>query len=160
VKGKIWALALLTLIVWSGVYFNSNFNLGNKSAGDSIRIETIKEVFDMTTIKSSLIGHGFGIGTETRPVRMEITFLEIFHKQGFLGLSVWFLLLGLVIFDINKIKNRDVKRKYMMCVLFTYLISVTNPYLNNPIGISLILIIWSSSRSITKHENFSLHPNV
>src|SRR5690606_34633723 len=44
IKGKIWAIALIISIVWGAIYFNSNFDLGNKIAGDSIRIETIKEV--------------------------------------------------------------------------------------------------------------------
>src|SRR5690606_14431008 len=42
IKGKIWAIALIISLIWGAIYFYSNFDLGNKIGGDSVRIETIK----------------------------------------------------------------------------------------------------------------------
>ena len=56
--------------------------LGDRSQSDAGRIAQIKEVISMTSVLSSFIGNGFGIGIPSRPVHMEISYLEIFHKQG------------------------------------------------------------------------------
>jgi hypothetical protein len=115
---------------------------------DSIRILTIDQVFTHITPMSLLIGHGFGIGVEIRPIHMEISYLEIFHKQGMLGISFYTFLLTKLMGNYYKLlrnvnKDFSVKMKalaFMAASFFVYIQSATNPLLNNPIGISIVLI--------------------
>ena len=74
---------------------NSNL-LGNRSYSDDGRLQQIKEVEGQINLVSFLIGHGFGVGIPSRPVHMEISYLEIFHKQGLIGLGFWAYLLWML----------------------------------------------------------------
>ena len=66
--------------------------LGDKNWSDIIRRRQIQQVFERISIPSFLIGHGFGIGVPVRKIHMEIAYLEIFHKQGLIGLVFWLIL--------------------------------------------------------------------
>lgn len=117
--------------------------LGDKSDSDIIRFVTINQVIDDIGVFSFFLGHGFGYGVEIRPIHMEISFLEIFHKQGLLGLFFWMYLLFLNFKYYFKIKDKKYKKlalPFLLSVCFTYLQSLTNPYINNPIGISIIML--------------------
>jgi hypothetical protein len=117
--------------------------LGDKSNSDMIRFITFFEVIDRVNPLTFIIGNGFGIGVPSRPIHMEVSFLEIFHKQGFIGVSFW-LCLFIYIFNLYfKINNKDYKRialPFLLSVIFIILQSFTNPYMNNPIGLTMILI--------------------
>ena len=115
--------------------------IGDKSASDQVRIDTFDQVIDRINIFTIFIGQGFGNGVPIRPERMEISYLEIFHKQGILGLSFWIMLLFLNFYFYNKIKNhREIALAFLLSVCFVYLQSLTNPFINNPIGISIITL--------------------
>ena len=117
--------------------------LGNKAESDIIRIVTLDQVIDDINIFSFFLGHGFGQGVEIRPVHMEISFLEIFHKQGLFGLFFWMYMLFLNFKYYFKIKSKDYKKialPFLLSVCFTFLQSLTNPFVNNPIGISIIML--------------------
>ncbi|WP_141052062.1 O-antigen ligase family protein [Aliarcobacter cryaerophilus] len=131
------------LIIFLPFYTNI---IGERDVSDSIRILQIKEVFDSITISSFFIGHGYGIGVPTRPNGMEITFLEIFHKQGILGLFLWIGFLFYMIYNYLIIKNIAYKKTFkpfLVSTFFVYFQSLTNPYLNNPIGMSMVLLAFS-----------------
>lgn len=116
--------------------------LGNRDFSNSERKKQLDQVLERTTLSSSLIGHGFGLGVPVRPVHMEISYLEIFHKQGILGLLFW----GLIFFMLTK-RYFSASRKYAALssafyfgALFIFFQSMTNQYFNNPIGMSFILV--------------------
>ncbi|SJN48235.1 hypothetical protein FM120_20905 [Sphingobacterium faecium PCAi_F2.5] len=117
--------------------------LGNKSESDLVRVVTINQVLDQMSFFSFFFGHGFGNGVQIRPVHMEISFLEIFHKQGVLGLFFWSYLLYMVFNNYKKIETSQFKHiamPFTLSVVFVYIQSFTNPFVNNPIGISIIII--------------------
>lgn len=118
-------------------------SLGDKSGSDSARFVQIDQVLSNVNPISFFIGHGFGIGVPIRPRGMELSLLEIFHKQGLLGLSFWFGMFIYIFLMYSNIKNKDYKKKalpFLLSVIFIILQSGTNPYMNNPIGLSMILI--------------------
>ena len=115
--------------------------IGSKGESDQIRITQIMQVLDNINIVSLFIGHGFGIGIPIRPNGMEISYLEIFHKQGLLGLILWFSILFHTVFSYIKIKVKTPLVKSLLGgSLFIFMQSLTNPFINNPIGMSMILI--------------------
>ena len=118
-------------------------SLGDKSGSDSARFVQINQVLADVNPVSFFIGHGFGIGVPVRPRGMEISFLEIFHKQGLLGLTFWFAIFTYIFLMYYNIKNKEYKKiaiPFLLSVVFIILQSGTNPYMNNPIGLSMILI--------------------
>jgi hypothetical protein len=126
---------------------------GPKEESDLIRIMTIDEVFSRINLQSFFIGHGFGIGVPIRPTHMEISFLEIFHKQGVLGILFWILVLLIISMKfINTYRTNQTKDSLPLYLssIFIYIQSQTNPYLTNPIGVSMIVISIISMDVIAK----------
>lgn len=140
------AVSLLVLLagsVFTYIYFGTYLDaLGDKSESDNARYIQISEVKNETDPFSFFIGHGFGRGTYSREGHIEISYLEIFHKQGLLGLSFYFGLL-LYLFFLYYIAeqkgNKQLALPFLLSSIFVYLQSFTNPFINNPIGMSVIL---------------------
>lgn len=128
-------------------------NVGIKETSDAIRILQIHQVLDNVTFLSFFIGHGFGIGVDIRPHGMEISYLEIFHKQGIMGLLFWFSLLYLITINyINITEKTSLVISLFVGSLFIFMQSLTNPFINNPIGMSMILISFISLEFIQKNQ--------
>lgn len=110
---------------------------------NAVRFTQIKEVYEKTTIFSFFFGNGLGMGVESNPIHMEITYLEIFHKQGILGILFWTILLIYIILNYLKINTKERKEKYIPFfygTLFIYFQSATNPFLTNPIGLTFVCL--------------------
>lgn len=134
-------LVLAAFLVLGSLYFFANFEIGDKNLSDSIRIEQIIQVVGQINPLSLFIGHGFGIGVAIRPVHMEIGYLEIFHKQGLLGLSLWVIFFLTLYNAYVKCKNfMHIRKAFLLGASFFILLSFTNPFFNNPIGISMFMI--------------------
>lgn len=147
-----WAVcgaAGLFIIIASGL-----FDMGGaRSDGDLLRIITFDQVVERITPLSTLIGHGFGAGVPIREIHMENAFLEIFHKQGLLGLAFWFLLLYCIRFYSKRaVIHKDIARLYWIGVLMVYVQSLFNPFINNPIGMSFVIIGYACCRYLSRPD--------
>jgi hypothetical protein len=127
--------AVIMLVVFS----NIQGNIGDKDESDQTRYDQINQVIERITPTSFIFGHGYGIGVPVRPVHMEISYLEIFHKQGILGISYYamILLMGYIAYKNCKRENAI---GFFMFILFIYFVSGTNPYVNHPLGITVLAI--------------------
>jgi hypothetical protein len=114
--------------------------LGDREFADSGRKESIYEVGNAITLRSLLVGHGFGHGVASRPVHMEISYLEIFHKQGLLGLIFWGYIFWMLLKKYRLAKRNGVAHACCFGAVFVFFQSLTNQYINNPIGLSMILL--------------------
>jgi hypothetical protein len=114
--------------------------LGDRKYSDDGRLKQIMEVREKITFSSALVGHGFGIGIPTRHVHMEISYLEIFHKQGLLGLAFWCSVLSLLIKKYRGSLPSELSDAFFLSGLFVFIQSLTNQYVNNPIGLSVVLL--------------------
>jgi hypothetical protein len=131
-------LTIIAALLWEFIYAKMD-----RSSSDSARFRQIEEVMNDVTPVSALIGHGFGNGVPSRPERMEIVFLEVFHKQGLIGLLFWSLVMVLSWFLYRKAlgnNNSQLAVPFLLSVVLIYLESFTNPYLNNPIGLTMISV--------------------
>jgi hypothetical protein len=143
---KFTFLAITSLLSMSfAPQFISTYldSAGLKDESDTIRITTINEVFDKINFQSLFVGHGLGIGVPTRPIHMEISFLEIFHKQGFIGLFFWvtlFLIISNKFIKTCRIKQTRYSLPLYLSSVFIYIQSQTNPFLTNPIGICMLAV--------------------
>ncbi len=140
IKAYIMSILFVPFIFRLFSFIKNGF--GDKTGSDYQRILQVKEVIEMTNIRSSLWGHGYGIGTATRPISMEIAFLEIFHKQGILGLLFYFILLAIPFYIyIFKLKySKKNYEPYILSSIFIFFQSFTNPYINNPIGMTFVVL--------------------
>lgn len=117
--------------------------IGEKSDSDSTRYTQIDQVFEAVNPITFLIGHGFGIGVPIREVHMELSFLEIFHKQGIFGIFLWLALfthISILYFNLKIAQFKKIALPFVLGVVFVILQSLTNPFMNNPIGMTMILI--------------------
>ena len=133
-------LSIAIVLIGSALLIDS---IGDRSDSDAVRYIQVDQVIDRISTVSFFIGNGFGVGVPDRPIHMENSFLEIFHKQGLFGLIFWIVLLGYTYQLYLKISNSSYRRialPYLLSVIFVYLQSLTNPFLNNPIGLSMILM--------------------
>lgn len=138
------ALSTFLIIIFLGSFFYDKIiYIFSKPVSDIDRIIQIHQVIERIDYKSFLIGHGFGIGVPIRPIHFEISYLEIFHKQGILGLLFWMII---IIYQTKIIKRNysNIEYKNMLCFYlsscFVYFQSLTNPYLTNPLGITFIFL--------------------
>lgn len=149
---------LLALTYWSISYFEL-FEMGEKrDEGDVLRILTIEQVFDDITPFSFIWGHGFGKGVPIRQVHMEMSYLEIFHKQGIIGLiALIYLFLKIYIFwnNIAPSKKR-IATLFFIGTCMIYCQSFFNPYINNPMGIGFILLTYFICYKLSKHYENSM----
>jgi hypothetical protein len=128
--------------------------LGDREFSDNERIRQIKQVAVAITMPSSIWGHGFGNGIDSRPVHMEISYLEIFHKQGLIGIVCWgVILLSIIISYKNHWPMKsDLGDAFLMSALFVFFQSLTNQYINNPIGLGMVLIALVSLNILSKKK--------
>ena len=122
-----------------------------RESGDELRIQTIHQVIDRITPLSFLVGHGFGNGVPVREVHMEMSYLEIFHKQGVLGLLFWAYFLYSIYRYYRKVDNRykNIAGGFFISAILIYVQSLFNPYMNNPIGMSALLLSYFSCRKLS-----------
>ncbi|MGB5371410.1 MAG: hypothetical protein WBN18_13355 [Flavobacteriaceae bacterium] len=150
---NVKVLILAGLLIMGSLYFFGNFELGDKELSDSIRVQQLVQVAERIDPISFFIGHGFGIGVPVREVHMEIGYLEVFHKQGIVGLSLWALFFMILYNSIVKGKSfPEIRKSYLLSALLVILLSLTNPFFNNPIGISLFVIVLVSMNTLNQQE--------
>jgi hypothetical protein len=114
--------------------------LGDRDYSDGIRISQVRSVAELTTPGTALIGHGFGQGIPDRPIHMEIAYLEIFHKQGIVGLAVWGYLFFLIWTLFRRAGDVSDALPFFLAAVFVAIQSAFNQYMNNPIGMSMIML--------------------
>lgn len=140
-KLNIKMLILAAVLVFGSIFFFGRRDIGDKDLSNSIRVQQLIQVAEDVDPLSFIVGHGFGNGVPIRPVHMEIAYLETFHKQGVLGLCLWGLFF-LVLYNAYA-RNTNypaIRKAFFLSLLFMVLLSLTNPFFNNPIGISLFMI--------------------
>lgn len=143
-KNKFTKFAWIILICIGSVWMATTLldSIGDRSESDTTRFIQFDQVFSGIRPLSLFVGHGFGVGIDERPVHMENSFLEIFHKQGLMGLLFWFSVLFYIFWNYAKIKikqNKEMALPFLLSVVFVFFQSLTNPFLNNPIGLAIIV---------------------
>ncbi len=142
-KKLIAGFAAITLAVVLVPWVFAMF--GDKSASNYDRLTQISEVYDRIAPSTVLMGHGFGMGVPIRPIHMEIMYLEIFHKQGIVGLLWWATLIGIAVIRWKRaVRGGKGQLAYplLLAVVFICMESATNPFLNNPIGLYPFIICY------------------
>ncbi|MDP3075376.1 hypothetical protein [Bradyrhizobium sp.] len=120
---------------------------------DSYRTEDIKFVARELDFSMATIGRGLGSPIRGRE-RIEITYLEIFYKQGILGLAVW-LALFLYILHLYLATPRQVKDvalAYFLAALFVFVATASNTFLTGSIGMGVVFISTASLLVLSRED--------
>ena len=159
---KIVALMLVILLLYEVAEVLELFSfdytyLENRDESDQVRLITINEVFDRVTWWSFFVGHGFGQGVPERPAHMEISYLDIFHHQGIFGLAFWIALLYAILAYGNAVvgKYKEEAAFFMTVTMMIYLQSCFNPYINNSIGMGIVLLSYAICYRLSQDEYFT-----
>jgi len=97
-----------------------------------------------------LFGRGFGAVVLGREA-IEITYVDVYFKQGLLGIVFWCLPPAYLFWRLLLIRRAEfqyVARPYFMAAALVYVVSLTNPFLTNPIGMSVVMIAMVAVRVI------------
>jgi hypothetical protein len=133
------------------IFFTDVISLVLRPDSDAARFIQFKEVVDMINLNSIFIGHGYGIGTYSRPNNFEITYLEIFHKQGIIGLTFWMFILFYISKKFWYLKDKiPISKPIYAGVLVIYVQTLTNPYLINSMGIGYLALAFVSLNSMSR----------
>ncbi|QEC68023.1 hypothetical protein FRZ67_12180 [Panacibacter ginsenosidivorans] len=166
-KNIVCSILILVIGVLGFVFLSSAFEQVsfNRDESDQVRYLQIDQVIQSTTPVSFIVGHGLGEGVKVRENHMEINYLEVFHKQGIIGLLFWFFLLGYIVFIYWQIKRTNIAneiyaRPFLLATIFVYIESFTNPFLTNSIGMNIVMVSLVCLNILKKRESVPAHVQV
>jgi hypothetical protein len=144
------ALAVVAvLVVW--IYLPSDAIVESRSISNSQRIDDAVYVADHLSAGTFLFGEGFGSLINDRPV-IENTFMWVFWDLGITGLVFWLAPLALCTRYFLAITRNSTDYRlacgFYFGVVVVYIETLSNPFLNNPIGLSFVMIALFSLRTI------------
>lgn len=139
-------------VIWIYLPEMSNDYSAQRDVSNNIRIEDFRFILANATLKTLLIGEGFGSYINER-LNIENTYLWILWKTGLPGLLFWLAPLLLCTMYYRRIvhsgRDRRLAAAMYYSVVLIYVQTATNPFLNNPIGLSFVLIALFSLRTLT-----------
>lgn len=127
------------------------------------RLADMRAIAPRWEISTLLIGSGLGPAIGARG-QIEMNYVEILFKQGLLGLAFWFLPIVYMTIRVTQLKTSELRRQaapYYLAGLFVYFENLTNPFLTNPIGLSVVLVAMVALRVLSFHDlQIATSPNV
>ncbi len=127
--------------------------------GDAQRMEDIRFVFRHTTVSTALVGHGLGAPIGGRS-RIELTYLEIFYKQGLLGLAPWmfFLAYSFLLYLRLPTETRQFGLAFLLSSLFVAVATATNTFMTGSIGMAVVFIAAASLLVLSRERPHPMPP--
>ena len=156
---KALALMVMTSIIVAAMVlgylpFETILTRKDGDFSDHIRYADIDFMLKNVDALSLIFGNGFGALISDSRLNIENSFLWIWWKIGLAGLLFWFSPLMLCYIAFKRIPassiNFSLGCAYFCAVILIYIQSATNPYLNNPIGLSFVLISIFSLRTLAR----------
>ncbi len=121
--------------------------------GDTRRMEDIGFVLQHTTLSTALVGHGLGAPIGSRN-RIELTYVEIFYKQGLLGLAVWMLLFAysFVLYLRIPAETKQFGLAFLLSSFFVAVATASNTFMTGSIGMAVVFIAATSLLVLSKER--------
>jgi hypothetical protein len=118
------------------------------------RTSDFRQIVSTLTPQSLIIGEGYAAEENDR-IDIENTFLWATWKFGIPGLAFWLMPLfvnGYFYLSIRNRRNNPAAGAFFFGTVLVYAETVTNPFLNNPIGLSFVLVALFSLRTLAKES--------
>jgi hypothetical protein len=156
-KNLMLAAGFLLVGVVGVVWINAT--LESVKLSNEIRINDLKWLMDISLHwQTVLFGQGFGAPILGREA-IEIAYVNVFIKQGVIGIIFWLLppfYLAWLMRSINDSGRRALAMPYFMSAALVYVMSLTNPFLTNPIGMSIVMIAMVAVRVVNQSSSKDL----
>jgi hypothetical protein len=109
--------------------------------GDSQRMDDIGFVAKNTTLLTALVGHGLGAPIGNRN-RIEMNYLEVFYKQGLLGLALWAALFAYSFHLYLRVpgETKQFAAVFLVSSFFVAVATASNTFLTGSIGMAVVFI--------------------
>lgn len=127
--------------------------------GDNIRADDLQYTIQQLDFSMATIGRGLGAPIRGRE-RIEMTYVEVFYKQGLLGLLVW-LALFLYSFHLYRKVPRETKQfglAFFLASLFVFVETASNTVLTGSIGMAVVFISTASLLVLTRENARPMQP--
>lgn len=147
------AVSLVMFFLWVYLPSQDDSVAATRESSNATRIEDFGFVVDHFRVSTLLFGEGLGALINER-LNIENTFLWALYRLGVVGLAFWLTPLLLCFAYFSRVRRTSLDFRlacaYFFSVVLVYVQTFTNPYLNNPIGLSFVLIALFSLRTLTK----------
>jgi len=148
-----FAVATAAFLVWVYLPSLDEASLGQRDISNTQRLDDLAYIIENTSVGTLLLGEGFGSLINER-LNIENTFLWVLWKLGIVGVVFWCAPIALCFYYYIRIPRRD-RRYRLACAYFfgtvlIYIQTLTNPFLNNPIGLSFVLLAVFSLRTLSR----------
>lgn len=135
----VFISSVCMVLVYSYLGFDRlNFESIMSDKSTDIRIESFYESMDLMD-RSPILGSGFGTELEHKAGHQENSYLDIALEQGLIGLALYVAIFYKLLTGINVYRS-SVYLAFAASTASLIIFSATNPYVNNPMGIILILL--------------------
>jgi O-antigen ligase len=127
--------------------------------GDAQRMKDIGFVFGHSGLSTALVGHGLGAPIGARN-RIELTYLEIFYKQGLLGLALWVFLLAysFVLYLRVPSETRQFGLAFLLSTFFVAVATASNTFMTGSIGMAVIFVAVASLLALSRERRHPMLP--
>ena len=117
------------------------------------RLDDFAYIIDRLDVQTVLSGQGLGVPVGDR-INIENTFLWALWRLGLPGVLFWLAPLAICFAYYMRIPRKDsgyrLGSAFAFAALLVYLQTLANPYLNNPIGLSFVLVAMFSLRRLAR----------
>ena len=148
-------VACVAFFIW-GYMPSQDDNISvSRDISNSQRLDDFAYIVENFKVSSFFFGEGMGTLINER-INIENTFLWAFWRLGIVGVLFWFMPLILCLRYFAKIKRHSSQFRlacaYFFSTILVYVQTMSNPYLNNPIGLSFVLVAIFSLRTLAKAD--------
>jgi len=143
-------VAVAAFLVWVYLPSINDAIIYSREASNRQRLDDMDFMVHYATLKTVLLGEGYGSLIDER-LNIENTFLWALWKLGVLGLAFWITPLVLCVRYFLAIPNgraNSVACAFLFGTILIYIQTMSNPYLNNPIGLSFVMLALFSLRTM------------
>lgn len=146
-------LGMATLALMLLMMFTNVFESFSRPVSDSVRLNDIRWLMQHFEPVRIVFGYGMGAPIGDRS-RIEMTFLEIFYKQGLIGLLPWvaIYMVNLVLWLAAKRYDAQLALSLHLCTLYVFIATTTNNFLIGPLGMCIVLLSTVSLNVLRQHH--------
>lgn len=149
------ACAAALLVAFVALYSSVAGFSEQRSVSNAVRMEDMAFIFGNVGPLTMLFGNGFGTPVAER-LNIENTYLWVLWKNGLVGLALWLTPLLACVVLFTRISRWAAEFRLGCALLFSavliYVQSAMNPYLNNPIGLMMIMIALFGLRELSARQ--------
>lgn len=146
------ALVVTFVALYSGV---EGF-MEQRSISNEVRLEDMSFIFGNVGPMTIMFGNGFGTPVLER-LNIENVYLWVLWKTGVIGLAFWLAPLMVCFVLFRRIPRWAAEFRLGCALLFSavliYVQSAMNPYLNNPIGLTMVMIAVFGLRELSAGQH-------